>query len=65
MIKPRDLIDLEKKTVSPRVFADPELYRAEQEQIFSRCWLYVGHETQLPEPGSFSLTTLCCPEPLR
>ena len=50
---PEKLIDLERKTVSPQVFADPEVHRLEQERIFTRCWLYVGHESQLPNPGDF------------
>jgi len=48
-----ELVDLEHQTVSPLVFVDPEVYRAEQEQIFARCWLYVAHETQIPRPGDF------------
>ena len=53
MIDPNNLIDLERKTVSPRVFSDPEVHQAEQERIFTRCWLYVGHESQIPNPGDF------------
>ncbi len=53
MIDPQKLIDLERKTVSPRVFSDPEIHQAEQERIFTRCWLYVGHESELPNPGDF------------
>ena len=53
MIDPKNLIDLERRTVSPRVFSDPEVHQAEQERIFTRCWLYVGHESQLPNPGDF------------
>ena len=48
-----ELINLEQKTVSPRVFSDPEVYRAEQEQVFGRCWLFVAHESQIPQPGDF------------
>jgi 3-phenylpropionate/trans-cinnamate dioxygenase subunit alpha len=48
-----ELIDLEHRTVSPRVFTDPEVYRAEQERVFARCWLYVAHESQIPRPGDF------------
>ncbi len=47
------LVDLEKCTVSPRVFVDEEVYRDEQERIFGRCWLYLAHESQLPNPGDF------------
>lgn len=48
-----ELINLEQRTISPRVFTDPEIYRAEQERVFGRCWLYVAHETQLPQPNDF------------
>ena len=48
------LIDLEKCTVSPRVFVDEEVYRDEQERVFGRCWLYVvtdyADERKLQEP---------------
>ena len=47
------LVDLENRTVIPRVFTDPEVYRAEQEHLFARCWLYVGHESQIPQSGDF------------
>ena len=47
------LIDLEKCTVSLRVFVDEEVYRDEQERVFGRCWLYLAHESQLPNPGDF------------
>jgi 3-phenylpropionate/trans-cinnamate dioxygenase alpha subunit len=48
-----ELVDLEHRTVSPRVFTDPDVYRAEQERVFARCWLYVAHESQIPQPGDF------------
>ncbi|MGC2306709.1 aromatic ring-hydroxylating oxygenase subunit alpha [Candidatus Binatus sp.] len=47
------LIDLESRTVSPRVFVDPAIYEIEQERIFNRCWLFVGCESQVPNPGDF------------
>lgn len=47
------LVDRQRRTISPRVFTDPEVYRAEQERIFARCWLYVAHASQIPRPGDF------------
>jgi p-cumate 2,3-dioxygenase alpha subunit len=29
------------------------VHRAEIERIFGRSWLYVGHESEIPEPGDF------------
>jgi choline monooxygenase len=34
-------------------YSDPEVLRREQERIFRGTWQYVGHEAELPEPGSF------------
>jgi phenylpropionate dioxygenase-like ring-hydroxylating dioxygenase large terminal subunit len=47
------LVDTAERTVSPRLFVDPDIYRAEQENIFTQCWLYVGHESQIERPGDF------------
>src|SRR5438034_359894 len=34
------------------------LHRAELEHIFNRCWLYLGHESEIPEPGDFVRRTV-------
>jgi p-cumate 2,3-dioxygenase alpha subunit len=31
----------------------PEIFRLEQERIFNRSWLYVGHESEVPKQGDF------------
>lgn len=31
----------------------PEIFEAERQQIFDKCWLYVGHETEVEKPGDF------------
>ncbi|WP_340318397.1 aromatic ring-hydroxylating oxygenase subunit alpha [Rhizorhabdus argentea] len=48
-----ELVDLDRRVVSPRVFTDPEVYAREQEQIFARCWQVVGHESELRENNDF------------
>jgi nitrite reductase/ring-hydroxylating ferredoxin subunit len=47
------LTDAQHTWVSRRAFRDPEVYGAEQERIFKRCWLFVGHESQIRSPGDF------------
>src|ERR1700722_12570148 len=35
------------------VYSDPALFEFELERIFARAWCYVGHESQVAQPGSF------------
>jgi len=39
--------------VARRNFVDQEIFEAEKEKIFDRCWLYLGHSSELPKPGDF------------
>lgn len=57
------LVDLDRCTVSPKLFSAEDVYRAEQEKIFTKCWLYVAHESQLPAPHDY-LTTFMGEEPV-
>ncbi len=39
--------------VNRRVFVDQEVFELERRRIFSRCWLYLGHVSEVAEPGRF------------
>ena len=39
--------------VSRNNFTDPDVFAREREHIFSTCWLYLGHESELQKPGDF------------
>jgi p-cumate 2,3-dioxygenase alpha subunit len=39
--------------VSRRAFVDEHVLGAERAAIFDKCWLYLGHESELAEPGSY------------
>jgi len=39
--------------VPRRAFVDQSVFEREYSAIFDRCWLYLGHASELPEPGSF------------
>ena len=30
-----------------------ETYQQEQERVFTRAWMFVGHESQIRKPGNF------------
>lgn len=53
-----ELLDLDAGVVDRRIFWERDVYELELERIFARCWLFVAHESQLPEPGSFLTTTM-------
>jgi 3-phenylpropionate/trans-cinnamate dioxygenase alpha subunit len=48
-----DLVSLERGEVNRRIFADPEIFDVEMEQIYGRAWLFVAHESMLARPGDF------------
>jgi phenylpropionate dioxygenase-like ring-hydroxylating dioxygenase large terminal subunit len=50
------LADAERGVVSRRIFIDEDIYRREMERIFHRCWLWLGHDSMLPNPGDYVAT---------
>ena len=53
--EPAILVDQSKNVfkVARRNFIDPEILAAEKERIFERCWLYLGHGSEIVKPGDF------------
>ncbi len=49
----RSLIDRERGLISRRIFHDAEIYAQEKDRIFGRCWLFLAHEDQIPNPGDY------------
>ena len=52
-INVKELVDLENATQSKAVFWDQAIYEQELENIFGRCWLFLTHESLIPEFGDF------------
>jgi p-cumate 2,3-dioxygenase subunit alpha len=39
--------------VNRRAFTDPECLEQERRRIFEKCWIYVGHESEVPHAGDY------------
>ncbi len=49
----KPLVDIESGAISREIFVNGDIYRQELEQVFTRAWLFVGHESLVPNPGDF------------
>ena len=39
--------------IPAHIYNDKELFELEKERLFSRAWLYVGHESEIPQDGDY------------
>ena len=39
--------------VNRSAFVDQSIFELERDRIFNRCWLFVGHESEIPQPNNF------------
>src|SRR5471030_2961303 len=49
---------VEADRIAPSLYYDPALFEAELERIFYKTWIWVAHESELPNPGDFRTTTI-------
>ena len=45
-------------SVHKKVYTDPDIFELEMERIWNRAWIYVGHDSQVKEPGDYLATSI-------
>ena len=40
------------------VYIDDEVFQLEMEHLFANTWVYIGHDSQIPNPGDYYGTTI-------
>ena len=62
MLSPREMIDDRPDDnvfrVNRAAFTDAATFDREMSEIFDRCWLYIGHASQVPDHGDYIATRL-------
>ena len=50
--------DRQRFRLNRAVLVDPEILEAERSRIFGRSWIYLGHDSEVVEPGDFRTRTV-------
>ena len=45
-------------SVHRSVYTDRAIFDLEMDRIFGRTWVYVGHDSEVPEPGDYVTRTI-------
>lgn len=49
---------VEPKRIHRNVYTDPEVFDLEMERIWGKAWIYIGHESQVPNAGDYATVNI-------
>jgi phenylpropionate dioxygenase-like ring-hydroxylating dioxygenase large terminal subunit len=47
------LADVRRGMIPAHIYNDEEIFRLERERLFGRAWVFVGHTSEIPQPGDY------------
>ena len=59
MLRVSDLVNGDASLVSRRCWSDQYVYELEKKGIVGRSWLFLGHESQIKNPGDYVQAYMC------
>lgn len=51
------MTDTSPETLPAAVYRDPAIFEKERDHVFAHSWLFIAHESQMPEPGDYVAAT--------
>ncbi len=45
--------DVRRGMIPAYVYADPEIFALERDRLFARSWVFLAHESEIPDPGDY------------
>ena len=45
--------DVRRGMIPAHVYGDPEIFAAERDRLFARSWVFLAHESEIPDPGDY------------
>ena len=45
--------DVRRGMIPASIYSDPALFELEKRRLFARAWMFMAHESEIPEPGDY------------
>ena len=45
--------DVRQGMIPAHIYGDPEIFALERDRLFARSWVFLAHESEIPDPGDY------------